>query len=280
MASAHYASLVEALESRLPARLKSHAGTVVLVAGGGVGLLALRAVTRHFYKSNPFKFGRTGALKKDEIDSSFTEYEVCPRRERPPERWRLPGLPVPRPRASVPHAPPAPQTFFDQKEGAGIKDGQLAGKAKARLGTCGAPRPPAADAPPPRGAGQHARVCGQVLQARRPAAPSRPPPGGPGKGEGLWCPSPSTLERSARAAVRPRRARRRAGAGAARPARQLRAARQPGAGMSVVRASPFSLSHTLSSLLSHSPPQPHHRLLRVRLGPVVPLRAPQQGRVV
>jgi len=85
------------LAKALPDNLKEHSTTIILVAGGGVGLLALRAITRKFYKSNPFKFGRTGALQKDEIGASIDDYNK----------------------------------FFDQKAGQGIQANQVAGKAKS-----------------------------------------------------------------------------------------------------------------------------------------------------
>lgn len=100
----HVQKLVDAVHDVLPDELKEHAGVVTasvcalawtlnllnsdtdaclgggvfrqVVAGGAVGLLALRVFTRHFYKSNPFKFGRTGALKADEIGSSIKDYEA------------------------------------------------------------------------------------------------------------------------------------------------------------------------------------------------------------
>jgi len=81
----------------LPDTLKEHSTTLILVAGGSLGLLTLRAVTRKFYKSNPFKFGRTGALKKDEIGASIDDYNK----------------------------------FFDQKSGQGIQANQVVGKAKS-----------------------------------------------------------------------------------------------------------------------------------------------------
>jgi hypothetical protein len=87
----------ERVEAVLPESLKAHSSTVVLVAGGSVALLTLRAVQRKFYKSNPFNFGRTGALKPDEINASIVNYEK----------------------------------FFDQQHGQGIQAGQVAGKAKS-----------------------------------------------------------------------------------------------------------------------------------------------------
>jgi hypothetical protein len=87
----------EPLERHLPESLKSHSSTIVLVAGSGVAYLTLRRLTGMFYKSNPFNFGRTGALSADEINKSIVDYEK----------------------------------FFDQKQGAGIKDGQVAGKKKS-----------------------------------------------------------------------------------------------------------------------------------------------------
>jgi len=85
------------LEAVLPAELKAHSTTIVYVAGGSLALLTLRACTRKFYKSNPFKFGRTGALTADEIGRSIEDYEK----------------------------------FFDQKAGQGIQANQVAGKAKS-----------------------------------------------------------------------------------------------------------------------------------------------------
>ena len=90
-------AVAEPLERHLPDSLKAHSATVVLVAGGGVAYLTLRRLTSSFYKSNPFNFGRTGALSADEINKSIVDYEK----------------------------------FFDQKQGAGIKDGQVAGKKKS-----------------------------------------------------------------------------------------------------------------------------------------------------
>ena len=101
MASAAFSRAVdgvaEPLERLLPESLKSHSKTVVLIAGGSVAYLTLRRLTGSFYKSNPFNFGRTGALSADEINKSIVDYEK----------------------------------FFDQKQGAGIKDGQVAGKKKS-----------------------------------------------------------------------------------------------------------------------------------------------------
>jgi hypothetical protein len=90
-------AVAKPLEDVLPEALKEHSATVVLAAGGGLALLTARAVLRNFYKSNPFNFGRTGALSTDEINSSIVNYEK----------------------------------FFDQKDGKGINDGQVAGKAKS-----------------------------------------------------------------------------------------------------------------------------------------------------
>jgi hypothetical protein len=87
----------EPLERHLPESLKAHSSTIVVVAGSGVAYLTLRRLTKTFYKSNPFNFGRTGALSADEINKSIVDYEK----------------------------------FFDQKQGAGIKDGQVAGKKKS-----------------------------------------------------------------------------------------------------------------------------------------------------
>ena len=85
------------LEAVLPEPLKEHSTTLVYVAGGSVAFLTLRAVVRKYYKSNPFKFGRTGALGKDEIGRSIDDYE----------------------------------RFFDQKDGRGVQANQVAGKAKS-----------------------------------------------------------------------------------------------------------------------------------------------------
>ena len=85
------------LEAVLPEQLKEHSTTLVYVAGGSVAALTLRAVLRKYYRSNPFKFGRTGALAKDEIGSSIDDYE----------------------------------RFFDQKDGRGVQANQVAGKAKS-----------------------------------------------------------------------------------------------------------------------------------------------------
>jgi hypothetical protein len=90
-------AVAKPLEDVLPEALKEHSATVVLAAGGGLALLTARAVMRNFYKSNPFNFGRTGALSADEINNSIVNYEK----------------------------------FFDQKDGKGINDGQVTGKAKS-----------------------------------------------------------------------------------------------------------------------------------------------------
>ena len=101
MAASAFTRAVEAaaepLERHLPESLKAHSSTIVVVAGSGVAYLTLRRLTKTFYKSNPFNFGRTGALSADEINKSIVDYEK----------------------------------FFDQKQGAGIKDGQVAGKKKS-----------------------------------------------------------------------------------------------------------------------------------------------------
>ena len=101
MASASVSKAVDRaiseVEAMLPDSVKEHSAAIVYTVGGTVAFLALRAAARKFYKSNPFKFGRTGALAKDEIGSSIVDYEK----------------------------------FFDQKAGKGIEDGQVAGKSKS-----------------------------------------------------------------------------------------------------------------------------------------------------
>lgn len=85
------------LQTVLPEPLKEHSTTIVCVAGGSTAFLLLRAITRKYYRSNPFKFGRTGALEMDEIGRSIDDYEK----------------------------------FFDQKDGRGVQANQVAGKAKS-----------------------------------------------------------------------------------------------------------------------------------------------------
>ena len=76
MSSTLVSTASEKLAAVLPAAAKEHSRTIVLVAGGTVTLLALRALGRAFpgYRTNPFAFGRTGALAKDDIDKSNTDY--------------------------------------------------------------------------------------------------------------------------------------------------------------------------------------------------------------
>ena len=64
-----------ALAGALPAALKEHSRSLVLVGGGIVALSTANVLLKSFYKTNPFAFGRTGALDKDTIDSNIKGYE-------------------------------------------------------------------------------------------------------------------------------------------------------------------------------------------------------------
>lgn len=87
----------EALAKRLPEGAKAHASTIILATGAGVGFYTLRKLTRKIYRTNPFKFGNTGALAPDAIKDGISSYDA----------------------------------FFAQSKGKGIEDNQVAGKAKS-----------------------------------------------------------------------------------------------------------------------------------------------------
>jgi 24-methylenesterol C-methyltransferase len=87
----------EALAERLPEGAKAHASTIIVVAGASVGFYTLRKLTRKIYRTNPFKFGNTGALAPDAIKDGISSYDA----------------------------------FFAQSKGKGIEDNQVAGKAKS-----------------------------------------------------------------------------------------------------------------------------------------------------
>ena len=248
------------LEAVLPEQLKEHSTTLVYVAGGSVAALTLRAVLRKYYRSNPFKFGRTGALAKDEIGSSIDDYE----------------------------------RFFDQKDGRGVQANQVAGKAKSNT-------PEFVDKFYRRvwsshGAGRHA--SGPERHTRLPA------PGGGAAGAGARLPvaydSVQRLAPRTRACAPPaarqgptasgshRRHLEGPHRGAGRPQCLRTAGRRhcmhlwmPAQRHSspVLAWPPAAGAHPCLPLVpAFSPAQPHHRLLRVRLGPVLPLRAQEPGR--
>ena len=89
MASAAVDRASSALKEALPEALKEHSRALVLVGGSVAALGTAQLLLKSFYKTNPFAFGRTGALDKATIDSNIKGYE----------------------------------SFFSQKEGKGI-DGQ------------------------------------------------------------------------------------------------------------------------------------------------------------
>ena len=75
MAAAQFvAKAADRLQEVLPDSLKQHSKVIVLTAGGVVAISAVRYIGSTWYRTNPFAFGRTGALAKDKIDDSITGY--------------------------------------------------------------------------------------------------------------------------------------------------------------------------------------------------------------
>lgn len=68
------AAASDSLKDALPESLKQHSRVLVLTAGGVVAVSVARYIGRSWYRTNPFAFGRTGALKQNEIDDSITGY--------------------------------------------------------------------------------------------------------------------------------------------------------------------------------------------------------------
>lgn len=72
--AAFVATASDKLKEHLPEALKEHSKLLVVVGGGFVTLTAIKYFGKSFYRTNPFAFGRTGALQKDKIDDSITGY--------------------------------------------------------------------------------------------------------------------------------------------------------------------------------------------------------------
>lgn len=68
------ATATDRLQEVLPESLKQHSKVLVLTAGGVVAVSVVRYIGKTWYRTNPFAFGRTGALAKDKIDDSINGY--------------------------------------------------------------------------------------------------------------------------------------------------------------------------------------------------------------
>lgn len=68
------ATAADRLKEVLPESLKQHSRVLVLAAGGVATVSVVRYIGKTWYRTNPFAFGRTGALAKDQIDDSISGY--------------------------------------------------------------------------------------------------------------------------------------------------------------------------------------------------------------